>query len=327
MKYPKFPNKDSQIGVVALSAGVGNYINDYENSISNIKNHGFQINETKSVKNGGEVASDAKTRAFELNELFINNNVKLIMNATGGDFLLEILPYVNFQVIKDNPKWLMGTSDPTSLLYIITTSLDIATIYGFNACSFDLEELDLSQENALEIMRGKLPVQSSFEKYEITRPENAKKYNLTEPVFWENLTGEVDITGRIIGGCLDCLRYLPGTPFDYTKDFLERYKNDGIIWYFDIFSLTAEDFYLTLFQLKEASWFKYIKGVIVGRVKFPSNNTEMTYKEALKKIFINIPVILNADIGHIAPKMTIINGSIAHIVSSQGKGKIELSLR
>lgn len=326
MNYPKFLVNDSKIGVVALSAGVGSYIDDYKKSISNLEKNGFGIIETASVRNSGDVANTAPIRAKELDRLIIDTDVDFVMCATGGDFLIEILPFIDYKNIKNNPKWLMGASDPTSLLYIVTTALDIATIYGFNACSFDQEQLHDCQLNALNIMQGNLVSQESFDLYELSRPEEAKSYNVTEKVYWESLNGDVDITGRIIGGCLDCLRELPGTRFDYTKSFIDKYQKDGIIWYFDIFSLTAETFYLSLIQLRESGWFKHVKGVIVGRVKFPNRYTDMTYQEALKKIFVNIPIIFNADIGHVAPKMTIINGSVAHITCKQGKGKIELKM-
>lgn len=326
MKYPKFLNNDSKIGVVALSAGVGDYVDDYKKSLLNIKNKGFDIIETVSVRNSGDVSNEAEIRAKELDKLINDYEVELILCATGGEFLIETLPYLNLDNIKNNPKWLMGASDPTSILYLVTTALDIATIYGFNACSFDHKYLHQCQQNAFEIMKGNLITQNSFDLYEVSRPEDAECYNVEKEVYWETLNGDVDITGRIIGGCIDCLRDLPGTRFDHTKEFVQRYKEDGIIWYFDIFSLTSETFYKTLIQLKESGWFKYVKGVIVGRVGFPGNCTKLTYQEALKKIFNDTPIIFNVDIGHVAPRMTIINGSIAHVTSSNGKGKIELRL-
>jgi len=72
--------------------------------------------------------------------------------------------------------------------------------------------------------------------------------------------------------------------------------------------------------------FKYTKGVIVGRVKYPGGFTELTYQEALKKSLGNIPIIFNADIGHVVPKMTIINGCVAHIISKNGQGTIKLEM-
>ncbi len=324
MKYPKHLMNNSKIGVVALSAGVGTHLDDYKKSIKTLENKGFSIIETASVRSLEEVANTPEIRAKELDRLVTDTDVEMIMCATGGDFLIEILPYVNYDNIENNPKWIMGASDPTSLLYLITTKLDIATLYGHNAGSYDAEVLHPSQEISLEIIKGNIPIQNSYPLFETDKNNRVDGYALDQKVIWETLNGNVDITGRIIGGCIDCLRDIIGTRFDYTKDFIQKYKEDGIIWYFDIFSQTSEDFYRTLLQMKEAGWFQYIKGVMVGRVKYPNSYTSMTYEKALKKVFFNIPIIWNADIGHVAPKMTIINGSIAHIESKDGIGKIEM---
>lgn len=328
MKYPKFLQHNDTIGITAPSSGVGMNIDDYIQSVHNIEKSGFKIVETKSVRNNNEISTTAVERIKELNEMIENDKVKLIMAAAGGDFLYEIMPYIDYELISKNPKWIMGASDPTNLLYTVTTTLDIATIYGHNAGGFDAKELFDSQKVALEFIKGNIVPQNSYLKYESNRNSRVNNnYNLDAEVKWELLNKEFDITGRIIGGCIDCLRYLPGTKYDKTKDFIERYKDDGIIWYFDVFSQTAEDFYLTLLQFKEIGWFNNIKGVIVGRVKYPNAYTSMTYQQALKIVFEDIPIVFNADIGHVPPKMTIINGSLARVYAKDGKGTIEQFLK
>lgn len=323
MQYPKFLEKGNIIGITAPSQGVGDDIESFEKSLHTLKKEGYQTKETKSVRNKGMASASGKIRAQEFDSLITEKNVKIIMCASGGDFLVEMLPFVNWQHIKENPKWIMGYSDPTYLLYIITTKLDIATIYGCNAGSFDQTNLHECLKNNLKILSGNIVRQDSFSYYQKDWLENSDGYHLTEKVYWETINKEVDITGRIIGGCLDCLKDLIGTSYDYTKEFIEKYKKDGIIWYFDIFEPSAEVVYRTLFQMREAGWFKYIKGIIVGRVAFPKHfNENFTYQEALKRMFPELPIIFNADIGHIPPKMTIINGSIAHITCKNGKGAI-----
>lgn len=323
MQYPKFLEKGNIIGITAPSQGVGDDIESFEKSLHTLKKEGYQIKETKSVRNKGMASASGKIRAQEFDSLITEKNVKIIMCASGGDFLVEMLPFVNWQHIKENPKWIMGYSDPTYLLYIITTKLDIATIYGCNAGSFDQTNPHECLKNNLKILSGNIVRQDSFSYYQKDWLENSDGYHLTEKVYWETINKEVDITGRIIGGCLDCLKDLIGTSYDYTKEFIEKYKKDGIIWYFDIFEPSAEVVYRTLFQMREAGWFKYIKGIIVGRVAFPKHfNENFTYQEALKRMFPELPIIFNADIGHIPPKMTIINGSIAHITCKNGKGAI-----
>ena len=299
---------------------------DYQNIINAIRSKGFQVREADNLyKDTYGYLATPQERAADFNQLIADPEVELILFG-GGEGANELLPYIDFENIKNNPKWYMGSSDPSSLLHIITTKLDMATIYGFNAASFDHDTLHKSELNAIEIMKGNIVSQESYEKYELEKDEFLGTYNLTEDVYWENINEEnITIKGRIIGGCIDAIKNILGTKYDYTKDFIERYKEDGIIWYFDIFSLTAEDFYLLLIQMREAGWLDYLKGVIVGRVKYPNSFVEMTYQDALRKV-LDVPVIFNADIGHVAPKMTIINGSIATITSSNGKGTITQEL-
>lgn len=325
MNYPKFLSNNSTIGVVALSAGVGDYLDEYKKSINNLEEY-FKVVETASVRNKGERPADGKTRAKELDKLVLDNDIDMVMCASGGDFLYEILPYVDLDNIKNNPKWYMGASDPTSILYMITTICDIATFYGFNAHSFDQNELDKCQKTSIDYIMGNITKQDSYPMYESNK--NLRVNNnlcLDTEVYWESLNGDVDITGRMIGGCFECLRNLLGTRFDNTTNFIEKYKDDGIIFYFDVFSTEASEFYLTMLQMKEAGWFKYLKGIVVGRVLFPKEEV-MTYQEALREAF-DVPIIFNADIGHVYPKMTIINGSICHVTCSNGSGSLEFELR
>ena len=311
MLYPRFLEKNDIIGIIAPSQGVGDHLESFKKSIKTLEEYGYKIKETASVRNKGMVSTTGEKRSQELDEVI----------TSGGDFLLEMLPTINWKNIKQNPKWIMGYSDPTALLYITTTKLDIATIYGCNAGSFDQTNLHECLKNNLKILSGNILTQKSFDLYQKGWLEESDGYN------WEDLNGEVNIQGRIIGGCLDCLKDIIGTPYDYTKKFIEKYKDDGFIWYFDVCELSVDEFYRTIFQMKEAGWFEYIKGVVVGRVAVPRCfYKDFSYQDALKKIFPNIPLIFNADIGHVPPKMTIINGSIAKVTCKEGKGAISQTL-
>lgn len=329
MTYPEFlAQQHNKIGVTAPSCGILHKLEEYEESINKFKDLGYEVIETSNVRSDGDVSSSSTERAKQLIELVENNNINYIMCATGGDFLTDMLPYVDFDKLKNNPKWIMGASDPTSLLYINTTRNDIASLYGHNAGSFGASILHKSQEVVFEYLKGNCVDQESYDLYEDKNNDRIDdNYNLTEKVKWYSNKEKVDVTGRLIGGCIDCLKYLPGTKYDYTEEFINRYKDDGIIFYFDIFAMSQEDFYLTLFQLKEAGWFKYLKGVICGRVLFPSGFTSMTYFEALKEMLGDIPIIMDADIGHVAPKMTLINGCLCNIKYENNKGVIKQYLK
>ncbi len=323
MIYPEFLKKKDTIGVVALSEGVGHKIEDYDNSISILKKE-YKIKETNSVRINGLVSNTAIKRAEELDELVLDKNVKMIVCAAGGDGQLETLPYINYEHIKENPKWIMGASDPTNLLYPVTTMLDIATIYGFNACQY---HGNIDEENNLEILKGNLVTQNSYKKYQ-KFIDSIKENDIYHRVSYKS-NNNIHIKGRMIGGCLDCIGKIIGTKYDYTNDFINKYKDDGIIWYMDNFALSAFDTYLTLLQFKNAGYFRYCKAVLFGRVAFP--NTENSkyideYEKAYKMALEDIPYVSEMDIGHTTPCFTLINGAIANVDCVKNKGKISFEL-
>ena len=193
MIYPEFLKENELIGITAPSAGVGYKIESYEKSLNSLKKNGFKIIETENVRNDSFVSSTPIERANQIDELVNNKDVKMVLSATGGDFLIEILPVLNLENISKNPKWFMGYSDPTTLLYLITTKLDIATLYGVNAGSYDQTELHESLKNNIEIVKGNLLEQNSFGFYEAKKNDEKDGYNLSEKVYWESLNGNVKL--------------------------------------------------------------------------------------------------------------------------------------
>lgn len=321
MIYPDFLKKSDLIGICALSSGVGKKINDYEISLNVLKDNGYKVIEEGNVRSDDIRSDSAINRAKALNNLFLNDEVKFIMCASGGEFLYEILPFINVDLIKNNPKFFMGASDPTSICFMLTTCLDIATIYGLNAGSYDFN-FDYVNNN-LEIIKGNMITQKSFKLY------GDKQSFITDRLYNQKVSykgNDISVKGRCIGGCLDVLKDLIGTKYENTLGFIEKYKEDGIVWYFDIFSMSSENVYRTLLQMKYIGWFKYCKLVIFGRVLFDSSDTGMSYEDAYSKSLDNIPYIYDTDIGHTYPKMTLINGSIIEVDKYQDKGEIKFNI-
>jgi len=266
--------------------------------------------------------------------MFANKDIDVILCASGGEFLTEILSYVDFELLKKNPKLVAGFSDPTGILYPLTSKYDIATIYGSNFSSFGMEQLGECQQDFLGVLKGELLAVKSYALYEEFYHEEItglESYVLTEKVYWKSLNNKsVDINGRIIGGCLDIISCLAGTKYDGIKEFSEKYKKDGLIWFFDNCELSMEETIRVLWKLNELDYFKYAKGVIFGR--FGVNNTCCDYdvKTCLKDSVIgnlNIPIVYDADISHKAQCLPIINGSIANVICKNGKGKITFTLK
>ena len=155
--------------------------------------------------------------------------------------------------------------------------------------------------------------------------------NLTDKVKYKEIRNKsFEMSGRIIGGCLDIIAELCGTKYDGIKKFNEKYKDDGIIWYFDNCELSMEETIRVLWKLNEFNYFKYTKCVIFGR--FGNENSWLNYdvKSCLLDSVLkekNIPVIYDGDFSHKAPCLPVINGSIATIKYKNNKFSIKYELK
>ena len=336
MLYPKFIKENSTIGIPAPSDGAYDSFkkNKFEHAALFFKEKGYNLVLSKNLYNSNKGRSaSAKERGKEINEMFSDKNIDAIICAAGGDFLEEILPYIDFDIITKNPKFLMGFSDPTGLIYPITTKYDIATIYGSNFSPFGTEKVHQSELDALELLEGKKLEVHSYDNYAGEYPERitgleSPIYNKT--VYWQTLDNKnVNIKGRILSGVLGVIFELSGTKYDGINEFNERYKDDGIIWFFDNCEQTFDEVIRMLWKLNELDYFKYAKGVIFGRFGVESSYYQYDIKSCLEDSILsklNIPIIYDADFSHKDPCIPLINGSIAKVEVKNGKGKINFTL-
>lgn len=335
MIYPKFIKENSTISVPAPSDGSDciQDVNRFNNAKKQIEKQGYIVELSKNIFNSKKGRSATATeRATELNKMFEESS-DFIWCGAGGEFLVEMLPYVDFEKLVKNPKWVEGFSDPTGILFPLTTKYDIATIYGNNFKGLGAEKYDTSLKENLEIIKGNLITQKSYEMYENERQEKVtglEGYNFTDKVEWKTLDGNaVTIKGRIIAGCIDIISELAGTKYDGTTSFIEKYKNDGIVWGFDNCDLSKEQLIRTLWKLNEFGYFKNTKGIIFGRCGNDNSYLDYDTESCLKDSVLSkldVPIIYDADISHKGPSMTIINGAIATIKCENNKGEISFEL-
>lgn len=333
MIFPKWIQKGDKIGVTACSGGKTAPVDliRLDSAAEQFRKRGYAVTETPDVRTEekGRSAS-AKVRAAELQALAADAEITWVIQACGGDYLCEMLSYTDFEQIKENPKWYQGYSDPTGLLFTITTNCDIATVYAGNYGDFGMADWHRCLEENVAVLEGKESVQKSFPLYKdgfaerITGYEN---YQEDTPVKWECDAAYAELSGRLLGGCLDVLLDLAGTRFDKTTEFCERYKEDGILWYLESFDLNSERLTRGLWKLKEAGWFRYAKGFVFGRPTFFSSDYEISYREAVESVLgeLGLTIVYEADVGHKAPRMTVINGAKAKITVKDGKGELIMS--
>ena len=337
MLFPKKLEKGFAIGVTATSAGFDSEVDlaRLESGIRHFEELGYSIKITDNVrKNYKGRSSDGPTRAKELLQLYQDEKVRTIFAASGGDYLVEMLSHLDYNVLRDNPKWLQGFSDTTGILYIITTNLDTATLYSNNFSSFGMKNWHSSLFENLKLLEGEDIIQSSSKQFQDgykPRITGYEEFVLEQDTRWINLYPEgiseeleLHFSGRALGGCLDVLLNLVGTRFDKTKEFVEKYRNDKILWFLESYDLGSEALTRGLWQLKEAGWFEHASGFIFGRPAMYHSDSETTYAEAVLSVLggMNLPIVLDADIGHKPPQFTMISGAVAHVHSFNGKGNI-----
>ncbi len=333
MIFPRWIQKGDKIGVTACSGGKTSPVDliRLDNAAGQFQERGYLVEETSDVRTEEKGRSaPAKVRAEELHSLVTDPEVSWVIQACGGDYLAEMLSYADFELIKKHPKWYQGYSDPTGLLFTITTNCDMATVYAGNYGDFGMANWHRCLEENVAILEGKELVQKSFTSYKngfAERITGDEDYQEDTPVKWECEQDYVELSGRLLGGCLDVLLDLVGTRFDKTVEFCERYKDDGILWYLESFALSSERLTCGLWHLKEAGWFKYAKGFVFGRPTFFSSDYEISYQEAVESVLgeLEIPIVFEADVGHKAPRMTMINGAKAKITVSDGKGEVVMT--
>lgn len=340
MRYGKSLSKKGTIGVCAPSFGstIEPYVSRLNNAIKILNKKGHEVVLTDSVRKMEKARSaSAPIRAKEFMSLYTNDNVDVIVSEAGGELMCEILDYIDFDKLSElEPKWFLGYSDNTILTFTLTTICDIASIYGICFPEFGMNKWYDNVKETYSILKGDIPTIKNYSKYEL---EATKKipgreldsYNLTEKSIWSSLSGHesFNVEGRVLVGCLDILVSLCGTKYDHVSEFLEKYKDDGIIWFIESCDLNVFGQLRAIWQLKHAGWFKYAKAIIIGRPRDKEEIMDVNYKETNFSELedLNIPVIIDADFGHVSPNFPIISGGYANVDYKKGKCKIKYELK
>lgn len=325
----------NSIGICAPSAGVGHKLESFDLSTKRLKEFTqCEIVETESVRVNASPSATPLARGSELNSLLANPNIKMVIAATGGDFNYDMLRYIDLDLLRNRPIWFAGYSDPTCITMLITTKLDIATIYGFNAGTFDWPQLHSFQKNALEIIKGNIVKQNSYKffddavtysgEYKMTKPVRTELFNCSKDTI--SAKSSIHFRGRLIGGCTEVIDTISGTPFQDIIGFMKRHNDEGFIWYFDTFNLDHIELYIKICKMRDMGYFDSTNLIIFGRVMFKKGSKDTEYISLIKKAIDVIPFIWGADIGHTKPSMTLINGSIGEILYKDGKMTLSMEL-
>lgn len=121
---------------------------------------------------------------------------------------------------------------------------------------------------------------------------------------------------------MDCLINLTGTRFDQVKQFNEKYKEDGIIWFLEACELNVMSIRRAIWHMKNAGWFQYVKGFLIGRpLCYGEEAFGIDHYRAVTDLLAEyqVPVIMDLDIGHFSPMMPLVCGGTVDVSVCDGQ--------
>ena len=289
MIFPKKLQKGDTIGVVAPSNPIiGENIQEIEKAKEIIEKLGFKVRYSKNLfSNTNGYSSTAKEKAQDINDMFADKDVNMIWCAKGGENSNSTFEYLDYNLIKENPKIICGYSDITSITNMITEKTGLITFSGTNFKTIATDETDFSLKEIIKIFVDGNTELGNPEDYTILQEGEAK--------------------GRLIGGNLSLIRGMVAGK--YSIDFKNK------ILFLEELGIETGPALVSnyLYYMKQNRIFEQIKGLWIGSYEHESGIS-------LEKIVFDvighdykIPIIKSNNFGHIENKIVIPIGAEAEM--------------
>lgn len=297
---PNRLKRGDTIGVVAPSNPIiGDNIEELDKAKQIVEKSGFRVklsNHIYAHTNG--YSSTAKEKVEDINDMFRDKEVKMIWCAKGGNNSNTVFEFLDYELIKQNPKILCGYSDITSLTNIIHAKTGLITFSGTNFKTIATDETDYSYQEAMKrFVEGSLELGKAHEEYVTIQEGQAE--------------------GKLIGGNLTLIHSLVSGK--YQVDFKDK------ILFIEELGLEANPAMVShaLAHMKQNGVFDQIKGIWIGNYQHESNITlEQIVIDTLTRDYV-FPIIQSNNFGHIETKTVIPIGTKARIDTNQSQ-KIKL---
>ena len=300
MIIPNRLKKGDTIGVVAPSDPViGDNIEEIQKAKELVEKAGFKVKFSKNLfSNSNEYSASAKEKAEDINNMFADKEIKMIWCAKGGENSNSTFEYLDYELIKNNPKIVCGYSDITSLTNMITAKTGLVTFSGTNFKTIATDETDYSYKEIL----------NRFVKCSLELGKEESGYKTIKEGYAE---------GELIGGNL-CL----------TKGMVAgKYKLnfEGKILFLEELGYETDPALVSnfLYYMKQNEVFDKIKGLWIGNYQHES-------EIALEKIVLDVigeeysfPIVKSNNFGHIETKTVIPIGTKA-IIDTNVDEKVKL---
>ena len=295
--------KGDEIRIIAPSGSLTRVRKDVlERSLAYLDENGFRVTYSTNCREMDSFSSSSvESRAADLHEAFADPDVKAVMACIGGFNVNQILPYIDYDLIRANPKILCGYSDITALLNAVYARTGLVTYHAPHLAALGfLREREYTHKYLTACLMNEDPIS-------VTPSETAGSYTVLQ---------EGTCEGEIAGGNLCTLNLLQGTP--YMPDLRDKVlfiEDDNIMG--DYFPY---EFDRNLQSLLQVSGAESVLGIVFGRFDESCRLTEDTIQAIVKgKVPAGIPVVFGTDFGHVFPMISFPVGGRVKL-SANGEG-------
>ena len=331
MLKPRRLHPGDKIATVSLSwGGPGTFPYRYEIGKRQLQDEfGLQVVEMpNTLKDARWLARNPKARADDLMQAFADPSIKGIFNTIAGNDSIRLLPYVDLDVIQNNPKVFLGYSD-TTISHLICNKAGMVSFYGpsimaefgENGGMFPYMVQSVRQTLFSSEVIGEIKPNMdgwTVELLDWASPENQKRKRRLNPATgWKFLQGKGTHRGHLIGGCLEV--------FDWTRG-TEIFPS-GAKWRNAVLFLeTSEDapppsyVLYTLRALAAMGSLQQLSGILFGR---PGGDVPLDMFEEYDRAILQVvreeqglaelPIVTNMDFGHTSPIFVLPYGVQAEI--------------
>lgn len=339
LRYPRPLRPGDTIGVTAPSSGVAENLRPrLDFCVDHLRRQGFEVTVGCCMGGDGITSAPAADRAAELTAMLTDPAVRAIVPPWGGELAVDLLPLLDFEELAAaEPTWFVGYSDTCTTMLPLTLRTGVATLHAPNLMDTPFH-VPAPLHHWLEVARagtGATISQGAATRFQKTWPDFARfpdvrEMALSEPAAWKLLgdggTGRdaaVSATGRLLGGCLEILAMLPGTPFGDVPGFVREHAPEGLLFYVEVAEANAPTAARMLHHLRLAGWLDAANAVLVGRPAGPSAEG-FGQVDALRHALgdLGVPVVYDVDLGHVPPQLALVNGALATVELEGARGQL-----